>query len=1017
MWGRERYQVGGFAGRCAAAFVLWAAWVCAVLGAPDPEIDHAAAFAMLGELGLPDVRGGELGRTEAYGLAYRSPFSSSSGHLADLELANAWRMTTLTNGLSEVVDIFGRRVLLSRARGRRFGFKAERSPVPRVFGPWVKLAADRHSAAILAALNRAEWNEHDPDTPILAAGVLLLAAQLHQTGLERKSKGIAKRLLKNYPDPESVLVAAVNILAVTAGDCALTKLLTDGDWVAYAERLDALRRLYGPRWVDYEDAARVAESARNRTAPDFDTLAAAGHPDWALACVRALATEAQPDALLLGSLRESYPAWVLAPPYDETPTNRTALVRLLDGGMASVPVLLAVSESRVPILVSSCRLGGRYYEDDSVKRLAIRMAQRGGDIYHFGPYDDRGEPARPATLGELARHLLRPLCPTDDADAALTEGRRWYEKHRDSARTDLALAYLAKGTSEQKRQALAILLATDSPPLDRIEKAIRDQIGHRELYEVVTLGARYAAGEGTGRGVAFAAELADTLEREISGLRTNSAPAGLFMSGSRGYDTHERQYLRRALKQLRKVGTPKKRSGLREILDGFLKNELAAKAAGHRLSSQLYEAVTRTPRAAAVEMVVNAARRAKTAAGRILAVGWMAWLEGAGRALEGPGQERVERTVAVPHPPWRRPRGAREQDEEKTAGSAVPKELSLDRLRAFWEEMLADTREDETAEGAERFSVRTTAAYTMERLYAGADDKAPDDWAEGRFFLDRRLDAIVAARAQARLAGTELPALPSMAAARAVDCAALEPTLLAARPGTISEIVAKLDPLTLFALGMARTTNVALQARLAAAASHLADVPPGTGLSAGTQLGTNAVHALLGSLREARTTNTICVGILRKTGLAGVTVTRREAVPAPGGYHLDQWRKRYVKRAGARDALLYAVARGPQRGEGRYHRYHQGHSDVAWILPHGAGPERRPTEAELDAQLDESARPDRTRVWHEERFWQAVGGICAATNLPFGAASITLYRLPAGAWLSKEPDEDTDETDMQMIMF
>ncbi len=955
------------------------------------EPDCQAAFTLLRELGFPDVSGGHLVHTEE---SNRSRYYSSDQieDINGLPVASAWRMGAPDQKPAVLFDLFGRPFhMISEDSGSESA--GEEPPDPEaISGVITSLNPHAYAVGLTNLLASLENETPDEDVQFFLASSFFLAAGLYQNGYQAEAVAITDRVLALLPDPEAFLAACVGILADSAYEDSLARFLADGNWLAFADRVKAIRRQFGRRWADGEAAGEVENSARRRAEQGAVSLPVGDFPSWAVACLREIVSDNPLDVRPLNGI-ESYP-WVLAPPPDPalSQTQACPIVRLLDEGMASVPLLLAIATNSTPLRLSNRNPGAQLGANERAMEVFQRALRGEGNSrtiqysYNIDPFamgggDPSSRLARPMMLGELSLRLLRPLLPgsVNREDDALPALRAWYEAHRQDTRFELALARLKDENNGPAYVAMSILM-TDGSDTDRqrVEKTILEMTDSPD--QAIPLAFEYVKFIEPAKAADFRSRFAEQIRKSIPTPVTNDVDPNLFVGGSQDRSRSSRN-VDGMLKAFEKGDETDVKEDLNSVLDKLVTTNTVLP------SSVLYVALHRADRDRAVALLTNAVLRVSTPEQRSQLIWCLASL----REMEpagGEGDEKQEAAHGIA-PPWRpaAEKTVRAVSRRVRERSALPQSMSLEALGPFWRILLTDTRPDEWAE------VRSRTALVIEGLYG---DKV-DNRMEVRAILGEVFDRLLIERSLARLEGRSIPPVPTLRDAGNADRVGLEQRLLALPDSELAAAVAKLEPASVLALSTGTGDDPALAARLGAMAGRVSSVSPGLGLSPGTTLGTADVARLVNTLRESKEPGRISIKIERKPQAGGVLIERSTALPPSSDYqyrYSGSYEMMQMKALSPHAPLLYARIELLGR-EGR--RLEDGGAAVFWFLEENQTADASGKAPDPDARLD-SRRGPRYSEANSEQFWESVGRFCAATNLPLAPAAIRLYRIPSDDW-------------------
>ncbi len=487
--------------------VLWLA-ACHILLATLGEAaedatpdDFSAGFEKLQSLGLPVLPEGTKWST----------LPDSGGRLSHLESTlprgtkgNGWllppdadgHLEALPAGSITLVDIDAEKPASPGLLSRVLGGDSKPQPTTRE----ADLTPDLEK--ILTEVGKKSDNDDDPFDEDSYSNrrkaeqygpLLILAAQMHQTGNRAQANELAAALFKSYPNREAVLDSAVNRIAESHYKSATDAFFRTLDWKTYQDSIRSLIERFPRGWQNQSAAALLASALAQRETtgqPAIPRLkdipldpAALESIAWMLAekstgdVAPAISPEiaaqlegvpAQYRAQYLESLMEGNNSvsrdrssnWLLIKQAEldaasdvATPTRRL--------GIAALPVLAALADDSWLTALKNPNAGnGNYISSDAGPTERT--------LHAFASLE------RPATRGELATTLLQSCLPDPDGELRSVEplvlrdvALEFWQKHRNDTPEAIALAFLSDGSSEQKSKA-ATLLAQSTNPDDQL---------------------------------------------------------------------------------------------------------------------------------------------------------------------------------------------------------------------------------------------------------------------------------------------------------------------------------------------------------------------------------------------------------------------------------------------------------------------------------------------------------------------------------------------------------------------
>ncbi len=323
--------------------------------------------------------------------------------------------------------------------------------------------------------------------------LLILAAQIHQTGNKTQANELAAALFKSLPNREAILDSAVSGIADSQYQSAAETFFRTLDWKSYQQAVRSLVDRFPRGWQNQPAAAILASALEQREKsgqPTIPTLkdiplapAALESVSWMLAEKSGgdVAPAIPPEiAAQLEGVPAEYRAeylaelmgdsgsvsagrssdWLLMKQAElDAAKDTAASTRRL--GIAALPVLAALADDAwLTALRNPNASRGDYISSDAGPTERALHAYAGLN--------------RPATRGELATILLQTSLPDPDNDLRSAEplvlrdlALEFWQKHRDDTPEAIALAFLRDGSSTQKSKA-ATLLAESTNPADQL---------------------------------------------------------------------------------------------------------------------------------------------------------------------------------------------------------------------------------------------------------------------------------------------------------------------------------------------------------------------------------------------------------------------------------------------------------------------------------------------------------------------------------------------------------------------
>ncbi|OGV66237.1 MAG: hypothetical protein A2498_16780 [Lentisphaerae bacterium RIFOXYC12_FULL_60_16] len=988
---------------------------------------NSPVYRILEQLGFPDVRGGELINVRTPGYGDQLPWSSER---ARVKLPNAWRMPGDTNLGVRIIDLFGRSMLVVSPASSSTRRRTKIDGIPQVAGTWTGVDPTNLPALIQpvrdALGGKDERSGDDSDLAEQLAGLVFLAAGLERNGFNREADHVMETLRMANGFKTHPVVFAVNILANQQKLETLEALSRRADWAVCADRLDQLARQYGSQWVDGAVARQMAMQCRDRLKTDLSMVAG----------TNVLSVEDRAivkDLIETAWYREvewlelSNCPWVLYAPPAPGSESTKALIRLLDRGMASVPLLLALADSEVPLPWSTMLVSRRYGGDpESRQRLWSRLKRQGdsdasrffgGGILAGGDDDTSGETL--FTLQHLSLLLLAGILPGEPSEfprvreELAMQAADWYATAVRLPRLGLALQYLGKGNYEQQSLAVRMILSEGTTnDVEHLKQFLLDT--DMEPSRVLWIGQVLVPNLPDLERTGYITLLADHLEQRKQPLLSTSSSLFTKTENVRGSDNTRE--LERQLTEFRKLASTRKTGGpdmVRRLADAALKGPVPGELAQEAFRSWS-EADPQVIVPAYLAMI-RETPHAEVRVGLLPYLGWLRHLVNQSRNETGSPEDTLRMT-----PPWRITRTSTavleaeemSAESEDEAEDAEPDNLmTLPRMKALWTELLDDQR---PAHGT---TVRMAAAHQIDLLYGERSEVS------GLFrqLMPTRHEQAVLERARARMDGTDLPTLVDEPAIEAVKLEALELALGSLPEPAFSEQVRSLAPVELLALASRPLPGTNLVRRLADAAVKVRQADPQVPLESGIRLTTNDLVRVIAWMQGSSNPAVSGIVVTRQALLEGIRVGVTNVSGKACAALLNQqasWMLEYLPTNRA-----YVMA--------RVHAYTQSDrwpasSLAVWMrdpVPADTGPAvETPDDAAMDDSTEDPTEQHRYMYQHmESQFWQTAGALCSATNKPLMPAGILILRMKP--WVDSPEDEasedgldDLDTVDVDMSL-
>lgn len=728
------YQTMGF---FFAVSILLGVHATAQMGPlPTAAQDYSQGFRKFIGMGLPDTA-----KAAYVKLDYFGPGGQGIGLdiLYEVQLqGNAWLLAEDTSASSTLVTASGVVLKLADAQTyyKRLETEALRNAETRTAadgsflpaGSWKPrdLGSDLEKASVFVAtklqakaVGGGKFSDDFLRSDEGPGEMFLLAVLAWQNGRTQEANALAGSLFELVGDSRTVITGAMDVMADAQLTAAATAFRTTHDWSTYQATVAALLEKYPVRWHKAGAARLLQKRLQARavleTPPPID---GEGLDDESHALAVALAMENAPDR----TFGISEPLWFLTPAQPVRPGAKVGTVdRIKARGVRSIPLLLALAADETFCPLSREEVG------ISMRDSSWIDDSRQSDEARTQAYYQELE--RPLTRGEIARHLLEPLCRprqhhdgTEQTPKAITEAaQETYAAIRSLPPNEIAVYFMKNGTGDQKQAAIAALM-TYGDETDAL------------LVETFLLTPAITGGDYGNTLVAqyvhIRGELAADFVERYAALRQQSELAT-------GMAEHEIVTLRAMAKKPDVAKTI-------AVLVG-------AKSSDGNAVAMAYHALSRLPIKTALPAVLGAAVQSTNAVVRTRLLQILPMIRFAG--FPEIMSETMEASVAA----------------AAVQAAAAHNLTSIGTNAAAWEKLLADTRPavSELAgfDGAYETTLADLAAIAMEALYAIESPMDPTRRYRNFQGLPSQISMrVLRDRATARLAGTsevDLPPIPS----------------------------------------------------------------------------------------------------------------------------------------------------------------------------------------------------------------------------------------------------------------
>jgi hypothetical protein len=1045
------------------AWLSWATagvvWLCVGAGAAEAP-DYSQGFAKLIVLGLPNVSGATYVRlVSGVPDAMESMRGIAGPGRKRLRLnGNAWLVQEKQDGPSRLVAGQGQASLVevwdqkAYTAHRRAGQGSTPAPEnddndganggPSV-GSWTHADLDKDIAAILAFL--APQQTPAAGTPTTtkeaargeddgggdsgrysisgdpAGSLFLFAAHCHSAGRTREANQIVQALFRQVPDRRQVLTWALDLLARSQYGEHFEAFARTGDWVAWADALDALEARFRGAWAGAEGVKRIAGEVRARAAARPPAITADGITAEDSALAAALADLRGPEAMQ-AFVWGQQGLWLL-PAEEGAPGGSDSLSRLKARGADALPLLAALAGDTYWTSLATLYPGMQSGMWSSRVQTGPGAAEEAAADAAYQSL------SRPVTRGDIATRLLLAVVPVDEQDAGelnvalmgmmpgmdaaearkeqlqslLEAARAWQAEVKGKSPLQIAELYLQKGTQAQQQQAMQYLLehggegaypALEAAILAGVQKPDSPWLA-TQLAEQYVQRRGPAAKDFVGK---LAAQLAAPAPAAAEG-----AQAGMFVAGG---GTDRDAWAKETLAHLQRLVAP-------VPLSELLVEVKAGKVPVNEVMESLMVQARTTPAQEVLETLLKLAVELPDADQRVQIVGSAMSVRYMALEYQSvPGRGRPQRPQDLP--------------------ALDPKPQA-----ELWRKLLADERSGMSQEygplgmygvggGA---NVRDLAATAIEAVYGNMAEGRDED-AVTAMALGPRFYEVLRARAEARLAGkteADLPPWPSADRVPQQRRDELVQQLRTGDPAGLPATAAGFSPDEMLAAGEAIDADAELEARLLPIANRIAAVAielPGAEAAAPlvalkgqtlTQEAAKRVHEVC--LALGKTGRRFDAALARAPALGGVTLSLRE-VPEPK-----------AREGTAPAAVRGAEADNPYTKAMQSITFVQGicmafspaeglePANATWVVPpdpatagHPATPpaekntgDRLPAADENVAEMIDQIQESAGDADGQERFWEAVEALCKGS--PWGPATIR-FRCQKG-----------DGTGMDDVMF
>ena len=799
--------------------------------------DYSKGFEQFYKLGLPNVGKATYVKLDVYSGRFGSMSEMSMGELG--LSGNAWILQEDKKGKSVFVmsscrtqDVYDFKTLQEEHEKKAKESKSGGIGIPfpqfggqddKISGKWSRVDPKKDADRIISFLNKfkdqAEEKSYIMEYSRGYGQLLFCAIHFHAAGLTNEANTIAGLLFDAAGDNRKVLMQGLDILGDARYDAAYEAFQQTGNWAEFQQALAAMLGQFSAGWKKAPAVRMLADKVKERAAqaePPAVIGEALTDQDKTLA--RALADE-RISALEL-QMGGGFGLWVLpatSSRYPGMPVPSNVLYRITHRGLASVPLLLAL------------------VKDETLTRIDMSALSGGGYSHYYSSYSGNDEispeeqqrqilqlydnMSRPLTRGEIAVHFLKAILPSAEGESGrhgqenlttediLDRMPEWIKANKGRTPSELGRMYLKEGSRNQRQAAFQFLTKSKSDEdTAAMEKYLLDLEGD-EAANQSRLAAQYVVERGE-KAKAFSEKYQAKLTAQLKALEENK--------DGDASDARSAKYKKMAIEQaLQVMQKSTSAKSAKELLAEIAKDEGDASSSYTVLAARLKQEKPDVGLTMLLESAI-AAKDGYTAVALIRLTGNMRNSPAETMVLDDNSDiEPYEIPDAEP---------AAEPDGESADKGKKP---DIKTHADLWKKLLADTRPAEN--DGEGFSginqtVGDAAAEHIEFFYGDARRTRNRSYYQVMSVAPRRMQALTRARAEARLAGSEIPPYPEFEELSKDESAKLVENIVKTPD---SEMSRRLDALALnefYALAKACATNAALAARLVARANTVKSV-------------------------------------------------------------------------------------------------------------------------------------------------------------------------------------------------
>ncbi len=983
----------------AICFVLVAA-IAAACVVHAQQADYSSGFRKFHTLGLPSVEGGKYVKLEVY-----APGSQGMWlHMfRELNLAgNAWMIEENKEGTSRFVTPDGRtieaydlnflqKLRIEESKKEGGGKKGPSGRAAKFMQPqdqrtgakWKEADEAKDLEKILKQLNEdKDKNRYDRMEHMTGGygAVMLLAIQYHSRGHTNEANRIVEKIFERAGVRQKVIMQALNALADAKYDEIINAFFKDENqsWEQFAGELGQHTKRFAVGWQKALAAKRLADNVLKRaaqTAPPEPAGEGLADEDRTLALDLAEMKTDKTRPQYFGYGYDSGCQWLLYADarkklretqmknlgLDE-PIADSAVDKILDRGMRSMPLLLALLKDDYMLRMDLSQITHNYYGYSSYYGADEISEERISQMYD--------SMRRPVTRSDIAAHVLRGIVPRSDEMSNLNTGDRdalhdacseWYKANKDKTPIELAKIYMNEGDSSQKQIAMGYIMKRGEENDRKALEAKLLEFNEEDLFSNSHMIQQYVTQRGPD-GAEFVAQF----EKKLNELKEDNASE---MFNDENFVTQ----MNTTLDSLKKLVSA-------EPLETMLEKLHAGETTWEESGQQVYQRLGRKKNREALTILLENALKAKDPrlSGNLLT------------ATSGIGMNRYGGYNVF---------AELESEPEEKEGS-----LEISEHAELWKKLLADKRAMEA--GGFRSAVPVTlgqlAAWMIESLY---DEERGRSAGQVGGLIGDRMYPILFARAEARLEGKkgeDLPAYPSADNVGEERRKQIVDQISGVKGAALDELVGKLALDELLALAVKSQDNEELNKAMAPLANRIVKVHGETKDKAaldthqslvGKQLSKAAVDQVRLLCEETiKKGNILVCTVMRQPALAGTVLHVREIEPAD-----KEFKKLVAFRQKPEERKLTYVTASLSGGAGRLY------ASARWDSRDKAEPEQKEAKeenlsdedemllemtGELDEELNSSAA-DRNKT-----FYEALERFCGGEGNVFMPAGINITGMP-----------------------